>query len=417
MATVNLRRFASVDALKTIQEKHLRALLAPHEAYFRSRGVSLGGLSAGVEGDSSVTSGSVAAEDADGLDYEGLISVFMLPDEDTPTDLVDALYMVHEMATPEAMGGLLDAIEALSPQDRFVLDESPDPTPADVAVQVWLKAPQLLERKHSEKVVASRRSFEYYLSREAPRKGFTLPSQSKLGRVEKDLAEWFVSKRRGGHVQVQMYPKGDEVWFVVRHGEPFRREGAQKGAVSSSVFYRPEAHDVLVYNVLIGELRVNTVRQGDKDVYRRTFGLHLFGNEDHFPTSNRKYTLDPLKIDGKDSLVCTDVQGMDEIRLVEVTYYWGGPHGEIEIRRAADIFAAMESRHASIRRGKIVSAKFQVRFSGSKSPRSLTIRQPNIAKFTRDDDGRLIDEWLLKRGFSSTRHVPDEEVAEVLVGA
>ncbi|MFH1865736.1 MAG: hypothetical protein ABIK85_07620 [Candidatus Eisenbacteria bacterium] len=417
MATFNLRRFASVDALKTIQEKHLRAFLAPSERYFTSRGVSLDGVPAGVGMGSGASSEPVVADDVDGLDYEGLISVFMLPDEDTPPELVDALYMVHEMATPEAMGGLLGAIEALPPQDRFVLDESPDPTPADVAVQVWLKAPRLLERKHSEQAMVGRRSFEYYLSREIPRRGFTLPSQSKLERVERDLAEWFVSKRRGEHVQVQMYPKGDEVWFLVRHGEPFRREGALKGHVSSSICFRPEHHDVLVYNTLIGELRMNTANKGDKDVYRRTFGLHLFGNEGHFPTTNRKYTLDPLRVDGKDSLVCTDVQGIDEIRLTEVKYYWGGPHGEIETRQASDLFAAMESRHASIRKGKIVSAKFQVKFSGSKSPRSLTIRQPNIAKFTRDDDGRLIDDWLLKRGFSSARRVPDEEVAEALVSA
>ena len=412
MATFNLRRFANVDALKTIQEKHLRALLAPHEAYFTSRGVSLGDVSAGV-GNGPGTS----AEDCDGLDYEGLVSVLLLPDENTPTELVDALYMVHEMATTEAMGGLLEAIESLPPNDRFSLEDSPDPTPADVAVQVWLSAPQLLERKHSEQAVVGRRSFEYYLSSEAPAREFTLPARSKLERIERDLAGWFASKRRGEHVRVQMYPKGDEVWFVVRHGEPFRREGAQKGAESSSVFYRPEKHDVLVYNWLIGELRVNASSKAEKDLYRRTFGLHVFGNEDHFPTSNRKYTLDPLRVDGKDSLVCTDVQGIDEIRLTEIRYYWGGPHGEIEIRQAADLFAAMESRHASIRKGKIVSAKFQVRFSGSKSPRSLTIRQPNIAKFTRDDDERLIDEWLLKRGFSSARRVPDEEVAEVLVGA
>ena len=417
MATFNLRRFASVDALKTIQEKHLRSLLAPYEGYFTSRGVSLGGVPAGVREGLGTYSEPAAAENADGLDYEGLISVLMLPDEDTPPELVDALYMVHEMATPEAMGGLLGAIEALPPQDRFVLDESPDPTPADVAVQVWLKAPRLLKGKHSEQAVVDRRSFEYYLSREVPRKGFKVPTRSKLEAVERDLAEWFVSKRRGEHVQVQMYPKGDEVWFVIRHGEPFRREGAQKGAVSSSVFYRPEKHDLLVYTPLIGELRVNASSKAEKDLYRRLFGLHLFGDEDHFPTSNRKYTLDPLRTDGKDSLVCTDVPGIDEIRLTEVRYYWGGPHGEIEIRQASDLFASMESRHAGIRKGKIVSAKFQVRFSGSKSPRSLTIRQPNIAKFTRDDDGRLIDDWLSRRGFSSTRRVPDEEVAEALVGA
>lgn len=43
MATFNLRRFANADALKAIQVQHLRALLAPYQAYFASRGVSLDG--------------------------------------------------------------------------------------------------------------------------------------------------------------------------------------------------------------------------------------------------------------------------------------------------------------------------------------------------------------------------------------
>jgi len=45
------------------------------------------------------------------------------------------------------------------------------------------------------------------------------------------------------------------VWFLVRHGEPFTRESIVKDGESSSVYYRPEKYDVLVYNPETGEIR------------------------------------------------------------------------------------------------------------------------------------------------------------------
>lgn len=416
MATFHLRRFANVDALKTIQEQHLRLLLAPYQAYFASRGVNLDGVPAGGTEHASASPDGATSE-RDGLDYEGLITVLLVPDDNTPARLIDALYLIHEMATPEGMESLLDAIRQLPPEERIALDGSLELTPADIAVQVWLKAPQMLEREHAEQFVVERRSFDYYLSREIPDGKFTLPEQSVLARIEQDLAAWFFSKKKGDLVRVLMYPKGDEVWFLVRHGEAFRREGAQKGRMSSSVFYRPEKHDVLVYNAAIGEFRINASSKGEKDLYLQKFGLHVFGDPDHFPSSNKKYSLEPLQVDGPASLVCTDVDGIDDVRLTEITYFWGGAHSELEIRKAGDLFAALQARGGRIQNARIVSATFQVKFRDSKSPRSVTIRQPRVAKFTRDDDGRLIETWLLKRGFSSTRRDAHEEVETVVARA
>ncbi|MEW6427243.1 MAG: hypothetical protein AB1568_04315 [Thermodesulfobacteriota bacterium] len=39
----------------------------------------------------------------DGLDYDQLVDFLMNPDTDTPKGLLDALYFVHEMPTPESM--------------------------------------------------------------------------------------------------------------------------------------------------------------------------------------------------------------------------------------------------------------------------------------------------------------------------
>ena len=94
MATYNLRRFAHADGLKAIAREHLLALLKPHKPYFDGRGLTLPPPSA-----------------SDGIDYDQLVNVLMNPDTDTPKGLLDALYFVHEMATPEAMDVLLQEAE------------------------------------------------------------------------------------------------------------------------------------------------------------------------------------------------------------------------------------------------------------------------------------------------------------------
>jgi hypothetical protein len=132
---------------------------------------------------------------------------------------------------------------------------------------------------------------------------------------------------------------------------------------------------------------------------RSEFGLHLFGSADHFP-GTAKYTLDPLRAEGEAALACTDIEDMQWVKLIEVRYFWGGPVGETEIRRADDLFAVLHRRGAEIPTGcRLVQATFRVKFADAKIPRSVSIRPSNIAKYTRDDDGTLVEQWLSRRGF------------------
>jgi hypothetical protein len=130
MATFTLRHFSSAESLRAVQAKFLMALLDKHAAYFATRGVDFGSFN------------------GHGPDYEAIAGVLMTPDEQTPSELIDDLYYVDEMATADAMdasarGGCREGGARLG-------DE---PTPADVAVQVRLRAPALLEQKHAEQVL------------------------------------------------------------------------------------------------------------------------------------------------------------------------------------------------------------------------------------------------------------------------
>ena len=279
------------------------------------------------------------------------------------------------------------------------LDGKLDPTAADVAVQVFLQDRQLLERKHAEQYLTRARVFEYFQTQARPVPAFKQPSWVTLVALELDLDNWFEKKKRGRDSRVFVYPKGDSIWFLVRHGDPFRREGSLDGDQMSSVFYRPEKHDVLVYESAVGELRMNACNKGEKETYRVEFGRHVFGNEDFFPGTG-KYTLEPLRRDGAVSIVCTDVDGMDWVRLREVQFLMGGAEREIEIRKANDLFAALEGRGQSMpARAPILRASFHVKFTDAKSPRIVTIRPSNIAQYTRDSDADVVEDWLQKRGF------------------
>jgi len=388
MSTFNVRRFAHPDGLKAITPEHLLALLKPYESYFNSRGIEL-------------TSSSTTAVL---VNYNQLVEVLMTPDSDTPADLIDALFYIHEMATPEGMEALLQEVE----KHGIILDNNNHPTAADVAAQVYILSKNIIERVHAEQHLEKPRSFEYFQSLERPMSAFKLPSLEVLTELENNLDEWFEKNNHGKGSRVFVYPKFDSIWFLVRHGNPYKREGSLEGDQSSSVFYRPEKFDVLVYETSIGEIRMNACGKREKDTFRKQFGLHLFNNEDYFPRT-AKYTLKPLQTQGELSIVCTDIEGMEWVRLREIHFFRGGAEKEIEIRKANDVFAAYEGRDRSIsKNARIIRASFLIKFTDSKSPRTVIIRPSNIAQYTRDSDAIVIENWLFYRGFIISNLTEDE---------
>ncbi|GIW90017.1 MAG: hypothetical protein KatS3mg109_0449 [Pirellulaceae bacterium] len=396
MPTFRLRHFSNPETLKAIAPQHLLNFLAPFRAFLASRNCALPPLAS-----------------PDGLDHQALVDIFMSPDGNTPKDLLDALFLVDEMSTPEGMDALLDAAETA----QLPLGPGADHSPSDIAVQVWLLDRDLLERKHAEQFLYKAKSFEYFQSGAEEPPPFNPPSVEALRNLERDLDDWFEQKKRGRGTRVFIYPKDDEVWFLIRHGEPFRREESLEGGDISSICYRPLKHDVVVYDRRLGELRINARLVGEKKLYCRQFGKHFFGNENCFPTTS-KYTLEPLRGYGAGALACGDVQGIEWIVLTEVHLLWGGTHREIEIRKATDVFAALSARHRELpEHPRIIKAVFKVKFADSKTPRSVTIRPSNIATYTRDSDAALVEQWLERRGFIVCEdRCEHEAVTEAMAG-
>jgi hypothetical protein len=357
---------------------------------------------------------ALPADASASIDCERLSKVLMEPDETVPREMVDALYYVNETASDEDMDFLLD----LASSRNVNIEHAPDTTTADVAVQMWLAEPDLLREHHAEAVAFRQRNFLYYGGGNGEGHGFPNVDHDLRREIETTLDDWFEKHRRGRGCRLFLFPRGDKVWILVRHGQPMRREASHgEGGEPATEFYRPQLHDVLIYDGSSDEIGVHANTKGETKLYLPTLGRLVFGDEHFFPPAD-KFTLDPLIEDGADALLCEDVDGLKQIRLVEFRRYWGGEFQEIEIRRASDVFGAMAKRQQNLgSKARLVTAVFKVKFEGAPKERSVTIRPPGNAKYERNEDSDVIESWLAKRGFIVDVDVAadDEETPTSLV--
>ncbi len=392
MSTLTLRRFSNIEMLAAIRPNNLRALLAPYSEYLASRGAVM-----------------PPETERSGFAFAHIVQVLMTPDAAMPHDLIEALYYIHEMATPQGFEAMMQALE----ESGLEVEAYEEATALDLAIQIWLKNPRLLERLHAEQGLYRPRSFEYFRSGAGP-VPFAVPSEQAIGNLETDLNAWFVRKRRGRTAKVFHYVQPDSVWFLVRHGEPFKCENVIQEGESTCIVYRPEKFDVIVYEPATGEIRINARTKGERELYRTAFGRHLFGYSDFFSERSR-FNLEPLARSGQFSLVCLDVPALEWIKLKEIHMGWGGEYNEVEIRRAEDLFAALTSRGGNLpRHTRLLKATFLVKFRSSKSPRTVVISSSNRAQYKRDDDGGIIEEWMRRRGFIAFGEEAAGAAAEVV---
>jgi len=395
MASFNPRKFTDPDRLRGIAPQRLGLFFAQWRPYLAGRGFQF------------------PATSSSEIDHTLLADILMRPDASTPAAMVDALYYVHETANAESMDQLLAAIRS---RGLRVLHD-PAATPIDLAIDVWMAAPDVVRNHHAEAIAMRQQNFEYFGPQQPVRGAFPPVSDELRPQIELAMDNWFESHRRGRGCRMFIIRHSPMTWILVRHGQHMRREASLKddGGVGTE-FYRPQCHDVLIYDERSGEIGVHANTKGERNLYLRTLGQHLFSGEDHFPRSAR-FTLDPLVTDGGAALNVQDVDEIKSIRLVGYQRYWGGAHREMESRKAEDVLAALADRGIhNLAGGRLNSATFKVTFEDSEKERSVTIRPPGIARYERNDDSELIEQWLLRRGFIlSVQGVDDDEAATAVL--
>ncbi|MEL6312309.1 MAG: hypothetical protein AAFQ17_08120, partial [Pseudomonadota bacterium] len=175
--------------------------------------------------------------------------------------------------------------------------------------------------------------------------------------------------------------------------------------------YRPQKHDVLIYDAATGEMALNAGTKGELKLYLATFGEVLFGDAEHFDMSDR-FALDPLREKGPSSLVNDTIDAIVAVRLVEIERFWGGAYKEKEVCKATDLFATWrEAWPKRLTGGRIDRAVFKVRFEGDRKERTVAILPPGLARYERDSDSDLIEGWLTDQGFCRAAKDEDDDDA------
>ncbi len=388
MATYSLNKFAQPDVLKNIQEDRLLQFLSPHSVYLEERGFKLQKNGSGQ------------------IDYDMLCRVLMQPTEGIPPNMVDALYFVQEVADDEMYDELLEMAKTGN------VTVPADASPADLAVLLWLKDPELIKKPHAEALMMKPKGFISFQSEKAKGKKLAI-SDANIAALESLMDLWFEQNKRGKGCKVLPFDMENEnkIYFLVRHGMPFKREGKIEDGETGSVFYRPEFHDVVIYDTEANELQIFNKSGGKKEraMYLSAFGQIFFKDTEYFPNED-KYTLQPLIADGVNSLSCLDIEGLAEVRLTEVQLLFHGPFNDRTILRSKDIFKSLQNRSRNFPDyGNLVAASFQVKFDGSSKPRTIKIKTPNIASFDRKEDSHVIEQWMKARGFIKPQAAETEE--------
>jgi len=397
MASFRLKRFANVAVLKRINPKLLTEFLTPFQNFLVDR------------------RGLAWPDDSIDLDHTRLAEILMSPTEDTPDELLDALYFVDNLTDGDCYDRLLE--EAHEAGIDLGTD---DPSPEDLTLRIWLVDRNILERVHAEQYRVRPKTFRSFFSYETNPHDWAYPDADAHKALESNLNTWFDFKRKGRGARVFFFPKDDGVWMLVRHGQRIRREGTVEfDGDSGSVFYRPEKFDVLIYYPEAGELAIHAETKGERGIYCSLFGRHLFDDAEFFRFENpiAKYTLEPLVDLGQDAMACSDVDGIAYIHLYELHMQYASAQKDIEIRRADNVFRALAEQQRDLEKQRggmtLLRAKFKITFVGGRQ-RMATIEPPNIASFDRETDNSMIGNWLARRGFILTDRT--EEYGDVESG-
>jgi len=342
------------------------------------------------------------------------VARLLVAPEALPDALAEALFLIDELASAEG----IEQVELALTRAGSTLSWAAGSSREDMLLQLWQTDAALLMRVHQQQRLRRLCAFECFggaarVPGSVP--PLSIPDRPMLPELTRALEPWFARHGRGQNtVRVAMCQSGEaldgadegiaaaEYWFVIRHGDTFSRTPKVEEQRTEILHFRPERDDLVVYSARYDELRINARTRGERELYARTFGRFLRGDENHFARRST-YTLDPLQRTGAAALDVDGVEGIHRIALREVEVAGNDPLNEITTYQAEDLFrcgagfAGFLDTIPSATRLK--RAAFEVQFSDATKPRAVQIRLPNWIKLGRHSDLDRVDAWLRHRGF------------------
>ena len=371
MATHQLRRFGNLAFLQSIDKPGvLRKLLEPYRDYIEQNGLELERLA------------------NDDRCARELLAFFTRTDVQVPEQLLRVTYVLDGLADEDGHHSILEEAEALG----IGLGDIPkNSTAGDVAIEVFLKHPELINRCHEK--VLSRRVKRYHEYRSRDHRRFQPAEvEEALSRIKAPLGAWFEQRRRTCACEMFAYCDAAEVHVLVTHGGLFQADGSITSELElTRIGWRPQKHASLIYDTRSGILKVNARFLSERRLYREKLGGALTGDPQYFVESPC-YTLEPLRQNGGVLALADGVLSARATELVVGTE--SADCSEIALSGNGLIRCTPGSSPVDIPPGVIVQAVFLIGYAGGGRARRLEVRLPNIADYDRARDGPAAEAFL-----------------------
>lgn len=370
-----LRRFTRPEVLRQIRPDRLLRLLTQFAEYFERSSFPL-------------------PDDPANLDIDRLALILADAAKNAPPELIDALYLIDQMATASGEDAIRRTLEKFGPAP-LAGDEM---SHADAAVEAWLLDPNALIRAHASQLSVRSRTLRLFATEESATFVGDIASDKFIVELKTGLTATLAQIGCPPPTQIFHFSHESGVRYVVQRGGPFARHGAIVGGKPSTVGFEPLEFDIVAYDSAHRELAVKDSPVGEQEALRSAFGLALAGDVGAFARPV-VVSLDPIRHRGRDCLWCDDVPGLTRVtlRAVSTMLQPGLKHSRDE--KASDLFAAWDQlRSGPPRWGRIQKVELEFQFKDSTQTRTATLRHGASLKLTRDDDADLVQEFLRRRG-------------------
>lgn len=336
----------------------------------------------------------------DTFPFRPLVGVLALPDDEMPDTLCSGLFFINALSTPEGMEKVGETLDFQLLLPNFPL------THYDSAVYAWTTDPKILQGVHTQILLTNNEWSERIA---CERDASPDLSRKSLTTLEDKLNAWKETTDPRQGIQLVYYERNNAIEFHLRHGELARPDSSTTSrSQTKRTVHRPTRIDLLVLDPNERLLQIHSNSVDVKGEYCFLFGKYCFGNPNHFKFSNSTgyYTLDPLWEQGRNALICSDVQGLNRIRLWELhaECYDQGQSQCMQVFKAKSkcLFEEKGSLDRFVdKEAKLVLASFLVDVAGHEKPQYLNIYTPNLLRFKRGSGfDEPITNWIRKRTFA-----------------
>ena len=349
-----------------------------------------------------------AEPDFENMPYEAIHAACMYGE--LPQELDDVFYFTCALGTTPGWENIKSEASFQRLDINFPTEKH---TTADLVMRAWLhnwpRNRRLLEQSYARAKIHAKSAYVYYAPSRDFRSLYKAPDEAQLESLRQRLDDHFVQEGIGKGTSVVMYDFEKEIWFLVRHpGHTQRYSAISEDGELTSVSFKPEEYDAVVYHKEFGDLRLNTNRPGEHTRYRIEFADLLLNETNVFNPNYKMIRLTPLLGNCQKLFRCNDIPGLSHIVPIDISYTTL-KHPDVMMRMKALNDSHLMLYEASLpnlmgdpEADSVLSARFRYRLKDRKSTGALTVHTGNALTYERDGDSSVLETWLRKRKFISS---------------